>query len=115
VTTYQAGKLLVLGEHDNQLQISFCNFEQAMGVAVSPQTIAIGSRGQIHLLVAAYECAPTIAPLGVYDSCFVPRSTHCTGSIHGHDLAWGSEGLWIVNTLFSCLCTLHDGSNFVPR
>jgi len=30
-------------------------------------------------------------------------------------MAWGSGNLWVVNTLFSCLCTLHDRYSFVPR
>jgi uncharacterized protein (TIGR03032 family) len=30
-------------------------------------------------------------------------------------LGWGSDGLWVVNTLFSCLCTLHESYSFVPR
>jgi uncharacterized protein (TIGR03032 family) len=31
-------------------------------------------------------------------------------------MAWGAGGeLWLVNTLFSCLCTLHEDYNFVPR
>jgi uncharacterized protein (TIGR03032 family) len=50
-----------------------------------------------------------------YDSCFLSRKSFITGSIHGHDLAFGSEGLWVVNTLFSCLCTLDDQYNFFPR
>src|SRR5262249_22819183 len=46
-----------------------------------------------------------------------------------HELAWGSsplappgrgaggegEELWVVNTAFSCLCTLDDRHSFVPR
>src|SRR5436189_177135 len=38
-----------------------------------------------------------------------------TGSVHCHDLAWCGNELWLVNTLFSCLCTLHSDYNFVPR
>ncbi|MBL8810608.1 MAG: TIGR03032 family protein [Planctomycetaceae bacterium] len=30
-------------------------------------------------------------------------------------LAGGTEGLWVVNTLFSCLCTLDETHSFVPR
>ena len=35
--------------------------------------------------------------------------------IHGHEMAWAGEELWIVNTLFSCLCTLRPEYSFVPR
>src|SRR5262249_8550961 len=30
-------------------------------------------------------------------------------------IAWGRDGLWIVNTRFSSLCTLHPDFSFVPR
>lgn len=112
VTTYQAGKLLVLGVKEDKLNISFLDYEQPMGLAVSSSRIAIGTRRQVHFLLPAHE---TQANQDFYNGCFVPRSTHYTGSIHGHDLAWGQDGLWIVNTLFSCLCTLHDDYSFVPH
>ncbi len=112
VTTYQAGKLLVLGAKDGKLQISFLDYDQPMGLAVSKDRIAIGTRKQIHFLVPAHE---TQQNRNEYDGCFVPRSSFYTGSIHGHDLGWGHEGLWIVNTLFSSLATLHEDFSFVPQ
>lgn len=118
VTTYQAGKLLVLGVDQDKLAISFSNYEQAMGMAVDRDRIAIGSRRQVHFLTAAHECVQQPHADGSpnhHDGCFVPRSSHYTGNVHGHDLAWGSDGLWVVNTLFSCLCRLHEAYNFVPR
>lgn len=115
VSTYQAGKVLCLGSHAGQLQLSFLHFDRAMGLATDSRRIAIGSRRQIHFLHAAQEIAPRIAPAGTHDSCFAMRQSRYTGNIHGHDLAWGKEGLWVVNTLFSCLCTLDEGYSFVPR
>src|SRR5262249_53395294 len=54
-------------------------------------------------------------PAGRYDGCFLARSSHFTGDIHAHELAWAADELWVVNTLFSCLCTLNDVHSFVPR
>jgi uncharacterized protein (TIGR03032 family) len=45
----------------------------------------------------------------------LPRSSHVTGDIGVHELAWVGEELWIVNTRFSCLCTLQPDDSFVPR
>ena len=112
VTTYQAGKLLILGVQQGQLTISFMSFEQPMGLATSAGCIAIGSRRQLHFMVPAHESLPADAP---YDGCFVPRTSLYSGAIHGHDLAWGQGGLWVVNTLFSCLSTLHPNYSFVPQ
>jgi len=49
------------------------------------------------------------------DACFITRSAHYTGMINIHDIQWGDEGLWAVNSSFSCLCTLAPDYSFVPR
>lgn len=115
VTTYQAGKLLVLGIRNGELKITFSSYEQPMGLAVSGDKLAIGTRKQMNFLIGNRDVAGSVAPKGTWDVCYVPRTSTWTGSIHGHDLAWGTEGLWVVNTLFSCLCTLHEDYSFVPR
>ena len=115
VTTYQAGKLLVLGVHNGTLKISFSNYDQPMGLAISGDRLAIGTRKQMNFLAGNRDVAKSVAPADTWDVCYVPRTSTWTGSIHGHDLAWGTEGLWVVNTLFSCLTTLHEQYSFVPR
>ncbi|MGE3804191.1 MAG: TIGR03032 family protein [Gemmataceae bacterium] len=115
VSTYQAGKLLVLGTHQGQLTVSFNHFERVMGVAVQSQRIAVGSNAQIWFLENTPDLARRIEPAGKYDACYLTRSGHVTGAIHGHELAWSGNELWVVNTLFSCLCTLSREFSFVPR
>ena len=58
---------------------------------------------------------PSAAPPGKFDSCFVTRSSHVTGEIHSHDLAFSGPQIWLVNTLFSCMCTLHPNLSFLPQ
>jgi protein O-GlcNAc transferase len=115
VSTYQAGKVLALGSHAGQATISFCHFDRAMGLAVDRTRIAVGTRRQIHFLKSAPELGPQMPPAGTRDGCWLPRTSFYTGNIHGHELAWGTEGLWVVNSLFSSLCTLHEDFSFVPR
>jgi uncharacterized protein (TIGR03032 family) len=115
ISTYQAGKLVVIGSAARKPTFSFHSFDQVMGIAIAADQIAIGAQRQIHFLHAAHEVAAGISPVGQYDGCFLSRSSMTTGSIHGHDLAFGVEGLWVVNTLFSCLCTLDRNFNFFPR
>ena len=115
VSTYQAGKVLVIGVRDGQLQISFLDFDQPMGLAVGADRIAIGAKSQIQFLKANHAAASTVNPQGSFDGCFVAHTSRHTGRILSHDLGWGRDGLWVVNTLFSCLCTLDDSHSFVPR
>jgi uncharacterized protein (TIGR03032 family) len=115
VSTYQAGKLVSIGVRDGGLTFSFHNFERAMGVAVRPDRLAVGSRAQVWFLDAAPGLVPRLDPPGRHDACFLTRSSRYTGEIQGHDLAWAGDDLWAVNTAFSCLCTLHPNHSFEPR
>lgn len=115
VTTYQAGKLMVLGAVGNELKIAFHSFEQPMGLAIDESRLALGTKRHIQGYVGNREVAAAVPPVNSYDLCLVPRNATYTGNIHGHDLAWGHDGLWVVNTLFSCLCQLHEDFCFVPR
>lgn len=115
VTTYQAGKLVAIGTHQGAVSISFHNFEQVMGLALVPDGVAVGAKRQVWYLRSAPDLAERIAPAGKHDACFLTRSAHFTGPVHGHELAWGDGKLWQVNTLFSCLSSLREDFSFVPH
>ena len=65
--------------------------------------------------IHAPDIAPRVEPAGQHDACYLPRSCHVTGNIGVHELAWAGDELWVVNTRFSCLCTLDPDYSFVPR
>lgn len=115
VSTYQAGKLVVLGSHENQLSLSFHSFEQAMGIAIHRQRIAVGTRSQVWFLRSTPSVASKVEPPGTHDACYLTRASHVTEDVHGHEMAWCGDELWLVNTRFSCLCTLGNDYNFLPR
>jgi uncharacterized protein (TIGR03032 family) len=115
VSTYQAGKVVAVGVAEGELTLSYHNFERAMGLAVKPDAIAVAARAQIWFLPAAPDLAPRVEPAGRHDACFLTRSSHFTGEIQVHELAWMGDELWLVNTAFGCLCTLDGRHSFVPR
>ena len=115
VSTYQAGKVVAVGVAQGELTLSYHNFERAMGLAVKPDCIAVGARAQVWFLHAAPDLAARVEPAGRHDACFLTRSSHFTGEIQAHELAWAGDELWLVNTAFGCLCTLDDRHSFVPR
>jgi uncharacterized protein (TIGR03032 family) len=115
ISTYQANKLLVARATGGGLSMLVRTFDRLMGLAADGGRLALGCRDQVWTLRNAPDIAPRVEPAGQHDACFVPRSSHVTGDIGVHELAWAGEELWVVNTRFSCLCTLHPDYSFVPR
>ncbi|MFL5338572.1 MAG: TIGR03032 family protein [Gemmataceae bacterium] len=115
VSTYQANKVLVVRATGLGLSTLVRTFDRPMGLAADGRRLAIGTRDRVWLLRNAPDIAPRVEPAGRHDACFLPRSCHVTGDIGVHELAWAGEELWVVNTRFSCLCTLHPDYSFVPR
>jgi len=115
VTTYQANKVLVVRAAGAGLSTLVRTFDRPMGIAVAGPRLAIGTRSQIWNLRNAPDIAPRIEPASAHDACYLPRLCHVTGDIGVHELAWVGEELWVVNTRFSCLCTLDVDYSFVPR
>jgi uncharacterized protein (TIGR03032 family) len=115
VTTYQANKVLVVRAAGAGLSTLVRTFDRPMGIAVAGRRLAIGTRSQIWNLRDAPDIAPRVEPTGTHDACYLPRLCHVTGDIGVHELAWAGDELWVVNTRFSCLCTLDADYSFVPR
>ena len=115
VSTYQANKLLAVRACSGGLSTLVRTFDKPMGLAAAGGRLALGTRQEVWSFRNAPDIAPRVEPAGRHDACFVPRSAHVTGDIAVHELAWAGEELWVVNTRFSCLCTLHPDYSFVPR
>jgi uncharacterized protein (TIGR03032 family) len=116
VTTYQAGKLVMVRDEGDHLNTHFRGFPAPMGMALSGDRLAIGTKMQVWEFVDTPAVAARLDPPGRHDGCFLPRSCHVTGNIQIHEMAWGTgDELWAVNTRFSCLCTLDRSASFTPR
>jgi len=115
ISTYQAGKLVVLGTNDKGLTISLHNFEQPMGIAIHQDRIAIGTQTQIVMLASTPDLTPQLDPNDQYDSVYLTMQSHFTNEISIHEMEWSDDELWFVNTRFSCLASLDPNYSFVPR
>jgi uncharacterized protein (TIGR03032 family) len=115
VSTYQAGKLIALRSEGGVLNTHFRNFASPMGLAGDSQRLAIGTKCHVWEFYNQPEVGRKLEPVGRHDACFLPRRAHVTGDIRIHEITWTERDLWIVNTRFSCLCTLDGEHSFVPR
>ena len=116
VTTYQAGKLVLVRDEGDHLNTHFRTFQAPMGMALAGDRLAVGTKIQVWEFVDVPAVTAKLDPPGRHDACFLPRSSHVTGNIQIHEMAWGAgEELWVVNTRFSCLCTLDGSASFAPR
>ena len=111
VTTYQAGKLVVVRNEAGKLNTHFRNFEAPMGLALQGGRLALGTAWQIWEFHDVPAVAAKLEPPGAHDACFMPRSCHVTGNVQGHEMAWVGDELWFVNTRFSCLCALDQSGS----
>jgi uncharacterized protein (TIGR03032 family) len=117
VSTYQAGKLILVRAQGDALNTHFRQFFSPMGVAYQPETgrLAIGAKHEVWEFRNQPDVAPKLDPPGQCDAAFLPRLTHHSGDIRIHEIGWIGSDLWAVNTRFSCLCTFDSDHSFVPR
>ena len=114
-TTYQTGRLVMARPLDGRLNTHFRELTSPMGIAYRPGLLSIGTKGRVQTFADLPGLAAGLTPDARHDACFVPRSTHFTGDIRVHDVAWAGDQLWAVATRFSCLVTLDGRHSFVPR
>jgi uncharacterized protein (TIGR03032 family) len=114
-TTYQAGKLFLLGLKPNgRLGVFERTFARCMGLAVSPdgRTLLLATQYQLYRFDNAL---PPGEAQGDHDAVYVPRLSWITGDLDIHDVGFGEGGRPVfVNTLFSCLASASDGWSFKP-
>ncbi len=115
VSTYQAGKLIFVRADGDQLNTHFQVFDRPMGMAFNRGRLAIGTAYQLAEFWNVPAAATKLEPRDRHDACFIPRNIHVTGDIDIHEMAYGEDELWFINTRFSCLCTLDRAYSFVPR
>ena len=116
VSTYQAGKLVLVRADGDQINTHYRPFARPMGMALSARgALALGTHTEIIEFRNVPSLSARLDPPNRHDAVLVPRRAHITAAIDIHEMAYAAnEELWFVNTLFSCLCTLDRESSFVP-
>ena len=112
-TTYQAGKIFLIGVQPNgRLSVFERSLERCMGLAVSETGFYVSTLYQLWRFENALQ--PEQVANG-YDRLYVPQLGFVTGDLDVHDLGLdGDGGLYFVNTLFGCLARPSERYSFEP-
>lgn len=116
ITTYQAGKVIFISPLDD---ITFTSlprsFSKPMGMDIVGDKLVIATKDEVILFENSKDLAKHYpAKQNTYDTLYIPRITFYTGNVDMHDIAFGTDGIWAINTSFSCLCKVNGNFNFVP-
>src|SRR5580765_3688759 len=116
VSTYQAGKAIVVRNDNGTLNTHFRTFAKPMGIVADQDRLTIGGANTVWEYRNMPSVAKKLEPPGKHDACYLPRRIHVTGDIDIHELAWDCNNeLWLVNTRFCCRCTRDADHSFYPR
>ncbi|MEM9273107.1 MAG: TIGR03032 family protein [Cyanobacteria bacterium P01_F01_bin.143] len=117
ISTYQAGKVAMVGWNGLQVTLLLREFSKPMGMALDGDRLALATKHQVILLANAQNLSYhyLLDQPGRYDALYLPRANYFTGDLNVHDLGFGDDELWLVNTRFSCLAKLSTDFSFVPH
>jgi uncharacterized protein (TIGR03032 family) len=112
-TTYQAGKLFLLGlKPDGQIAVSERTLARCMGMVASAGELHVATLYQIWRFRNVLEAG--VLHDG-HDALYAPRISWVTGDLDVHDLGLLPNGRPVfANTLFSCVATVSESHSFVP-
>ena len=122
-STYQAGKVIFIrATSPENIEQHALDFPRPMGLAVSDQRIAVATREEVIVLTntsveesTESQHFDSEALIGAVKSTYVPEKIYFSGEVDTHDLAWGKDGLWAINTLLSSIALVDDGSGLESK
>jgi uncharacterized protein (TIGR03032 family) len=111
MTTYQAGKVFLLGlKPDGGLSVFERTFERPMGLGVGQSRFWMSS---IHQLWRFENFLADAETRDGYDALYVPVTGYTTGDVDMHDIHEDADGNPVfVATRFNCLGTLAERGSF---
>ena len=112
-TTYQAGKLFLLGHNPNgEISIFERTMDRCMGMWSDSQTLYVSTLYQLWRFENALEPGQLS---NNYDRVYVPQMCYVTGNLDIHDVALdGQNRVVFANTLMNCLSHVSDTHSMRP-
>ena len=114
-STYQAGRLLVIGALEKAPWIKHYPFRSCMGFC-HRDGLLVASTGNHIVLMNHLEGDLSASHFEEgTDRVFYPRTAWVTGNLRVHDMVWTDGGqLVFVNTAYDCLATVDMNYSFRP-
>ena len=101
VTTYQAGKLVILRPDGASVNTHFRSFNRPMGLYADRNRFVLGAQMEIADFRNMPDVARRLQDPPRHDAVFMSRRGYVTGAIDIHEMACDSDGtIWFINTLF---------------
>lgn len=116
VTTYQAGKLIIISSENKQLTQTPISFKKPMGIAIDGTKLAVACLDELRFFSKNEHTAPFVNDeQHQYDTIYLQRASYHTGTLDVHDLAFGDGMIWGINTMFSCIAVFDINHSFRPK
>ena len=118
ITTYQAGKLIIIGSSDGEeIYQTLVSLKKPMGIALQGHKMAVACFDELRFFSSNENIHEVInkSNEGSYDQGFAQRATYFTGNLDIHDIEFGDGILWGVNTIMSCIGIYDINYSFRPK
>ena len=103
ITTYTAGKVVFVSSIEGHLRFLTRKFPRPMGMAICGNQIALAARRQLLLFQRHLT----------HTAVFKLRRKYDTGKVDAHDVAFGSRGVYFMNTNFNAIARVSSKKRFI--
>lgn len=115
LSTYQAGKVIILSSNGKNMYQLARDFARPMGIAIKDEHMALAGALSVTVFKTDKELARTYPKKpDTYDALYFPTTLFRTDYVDIHDIAFTKHGMVGVNTSFSCLAKLDGEYSFNP-
>ncbi len=114
MSTYLSGKIIIIGQYNNKLDIRFKEFSKPMGMCIHNNDIWAGLEHSIWHFRDYPIAAKSIKGERKFNTCYLPADIHFTANIDIHEMEYANDELYFINTKFSCLCIADKKTSFKP-
>jgi uncharacterized protein (TIGR03032 family) len=115
ISTYKAAKLIFIGSDGKKLIQIPKHLKRPMGIHLKKEKLVVATFNEVLVFVNSPRLAKNYPNNPEkYDALFMPRAVYYTGEVDLHDILWGGDEIYAINTLFSCIVKIDENYGFTP-